>query len=105
MVKHLAGISEYSDNNLRLRIVIELLKGKLEDTRKTCPLKIRIVTFKIQGTTTLTHRLFNANLADRVANWLPSMLEVARFADIAPLFSVRGKGSKKIVQKTLSKAW
>lgn len=91
-VKHLEGISVYADNILRLRIVIELLKDKIEESHKKLSLEdFKVIAFKVLRADPLTKRLSDADISEGVANWLPSMLDMPRFEDVAPAYRERVK--------------
>lgn len=91
-VKHLEGISVYADNILRLRIVIELLKDKIEESHKKLSLEdFKIIAFKVLRADPLTKRLSDADISEGVLNWLPSMLDIPRFEDISPSYRERVK--------------
>lgn len=82
-VKHLEGISVYADNILRLRIVIELLKDKMNERQKELSLNECFeIAFKVLRSEPLTKRLSDEDILEGVSNWLPSMLDVPRFQDI-----------------------
>lgn len=91
-VKHLEGISVYADNILRLRIVIELLKNKLNERQEKLSFNdFRTIAFKVLRSDPLTKRLSNEDILEGVSNWLPSMLDVPRFEDIPPSYRERVK--------------
>jgi hypothetical protein len=91
-VRHLEGISVYADNILRLRIVIELLKNRLNERQEELSLDdFRTIAFKVLRSDPLTKRLSNEDILEGVSNWLPSMLDVPRFEDIPIIYRERVK--------------
>jgi hypothetical protein len=82
-VKHLEGLSVYADNILRLRIVIELLKDRINERQEELSLDdFNVIAFKVLRSDPLTKRLSDKDILEGVSNWLPSMLDIPRFKDI-----------------------
>lgn len=82
-VSHLEGISIYADNILRLRIVIELLKERMNEQQiKLSMDDLRSIAFSVLRSDPLNSCLSDHDILDGVTNWLPAMLDVPRFEDI-----------------------
>jgi len=89
-VKHLEGIAIYGDNIVRLRVVIELLKKKVNSGKlNLTDEEYKTIAYKVLRTDPTLLKSDEAIIREGVNNWLPSMLSTPLYSDIPTEY--RGK--------------
>ena len=82
-VRHLEGISIYSENIIRLRIVVELLKKNVKSGKLTLSAEEYLqIGFKVLRSDPSLLRATDSMIWNGVHNWIPQMLSIPVYAEI-----------------------
>jgi hypothetical protein len=89
-VKHLEGIAIYGDEILRLRLVIELLKRKVDEGILALTVEdYKDIAYRVLKADPTFARTKNDMLRDGISNWVQSMLLTPLYRNIPK--AIRGK--------------